>query len=186
MTRTATLPSPDLSDGVVSLRVPRESDLDEIVAACQDAEMSRWTRLPSPYDEEAGRGFLTRQEQNRQAGTDLVVLFFELGGERPFAGEVGLHNLADGDAGIGYWTSPWARGRGLTTRAVRMYTRWAFAELSLERIDWAAMVGNEASRRVAEKSGFHIAGTLRNVQANAAGRADMWIGDLLPSDDRQT
>ena len=172
----------DLTDGGLLLRVPRDDDLQEIVAACQDPEMSRWTRLPFPYGDEAGRAFLAMQEQRRTAGTDLVVLAFEVGAERPFVGEMGLHNIAHGDAGIGYWTAPWARERGLTTQALRLFTRWAFDTLQLERIEWAAMVGNPASRRVAEKAGFRVSGTMRHVLASSAGRSDMWVGDLLSDD----
>lgn len=182
MTVPYALPSPDLDDGVISLRVPAESDLADLVDACQDLEMTRWTRLPSPYTEESGRAFLQMQQEKRVAGTDLVVFVFAPGADRPFVGEIGLHNISDGDAGIGYWTAPWARGRGLTTRAVRLFTQWAFAGLDLERIEWAAIVGNDASLRVAEKVGFRVAGTVRNVLANNAGRTDMWVGDLLADD----
>ena len=40
--------------------------------------------------------------------------------------------------------------------------RWGFRERGLQRIEWLAFVGNEASRRVAEKAGFRSEGTCRS------------------------
>ena len=182
MTDPRPLPCPTLTDGVVSLRVPARADVPEIVAACDDPEMARWTRLPSPYTHADAVAFVDLQDAHRAAGTDLVVLVFDAAASRPFVGEVGLHGISDGDAEIGYWTAAWARGRGLTTRAVRLLVEWGIAELGLERVEWAGIVGNEASRRVAEKVGFQVVGTLRAVTLQPGRRAHLWVGDLLPAD----
>ena len=40
---------PALSDGTVRLRVPERRDVDPIHAACQDADIIRFTRVPYPY-----------------------------------------------------------------------------------------------------------------------------------------
>ena len=61
---------------------------------------------------------------------------------------------------VGFWMAPWARGRGIMTDAVRLVCRWGFADLGLGRIEWWANVGNDASRRVAEKVGFTMEGTV--------------------------
>ncbi len=51
-------------------------------------------------------------------------------------------------AEIGFWLLPEARGRGVATRAVCVFCRWAFAELALARIQASADVDNPASQRV--------------------------------------
>ena len=80
---------------------------------------------------------------------------------------------------IGFWTAPWARGRGVMTAAARLVCRWGFDELGLERIEWWANVGNDASRRVAEKLGFTMEGTCRRRLLHRGERVDGWVGGLL-------
>jgi RimJ/RimL family protein N-acetyltransferase len=47
------------------------------------------------------------------------------------------------------------------------------------RIDWHAKVGNDGSRRIAEKLGFTMEGMLRQWQVNKGERRDTWVGGLL-------
>jgi RimJ/RimL family protein N-acetyltransferase len=56
-----------------------------------------------------------------------------------------------------YWLARWGRGRGVATNAVIVLTAWAFKTLALEKIILKTMVGNDASRRVAERAGFQAA-----------------------------
>ena len=102
-------------------------------------------------------------------------------------GLVGLHGIdlggePGGVAEIGYWMSPSGRGRGLMTRAVRLVSAWAVDELHLTRITWFAIVGNDASRRVAEANGYVVEGLLRRGEARRGERLDHWIGGLLAED----
>jgi RimJ/RimL family protein N-acetyltransferase len=75
--------------------------------------------------------------------------------------------------------APHARGRGVMTQAVQAVCRWAFEACQRERIEWYAEVGNEGSRRVAEKAGFTVEGVLRSRLVHHDGRVDAWIGSLL-------
>ena len=75
-------------------------------------------------------------------------------------------------AHIGYWISEEFANRGYTTRAVMALTEFAFKELALHRIEINIRPENEASKKVAEKSGYvyeglrprylHIAGDWRD------------------------
>ncbi len=81
-----------------------------------------------------------------------------------------------------YCCSPWARGPRLDDGGGRRLCELGFAELGLERIEWRAVVGNEASRRVAEKVGFTVEGTRRRIRHGGDGRVDSWVGSLFPED----
>jgi RimJ/RimL family protein N-acetyltransferase len=59
---------------------------------------------------------------------------------------------------------------------------WGFTELGLGRIEWQAYVENAASRRVAEKVGFHIEGLVRQRLVQRGVRRDAYIGSLLPGE----
>jgi RimJ/RimL family protein N-acetyltransferase len=85
-------------------------------------------------------------------------------------------------ADIGFWTAPHARGRGIMTGAVRIVARHAFDAFGVQRREWHANVGNLASRRVPEKTGFTIEGTLRRGLDPRGTRVDGWIGSLLPGE----
>ncbi|HEX2143565.1 MAG TPA: GNAT family N-acetyltransferase [Glycomyces sp.] len=162
------------------LRPLRESDLDDLTASCADPETERWTTVPRRYTRAHAEVWWRICRERWDRGDS--VLFVLADGEDRFSGAVEL-GLGDvGEAELGYYCSPWARGRGWMTAAAARLCRLGFEELGLERIDWRAVVGNEASRRVAEKVGFVVEGTRRGVRHGEDGRLDSWVGSLFPDD----
>jgi peptidyl-dipeptidase Dcp len=166
----------ELTDGVVRLRVPTASDVDRITALCQDPAVQEWTLVPSPYVRADAEGYVADvvapgwadgSQLNwavRDAGTDLLV------------GMVGLARRSDGSAEIGYWLDPAARGRGIMSRAVALVVATGFDRLGLARIRWRAYVGNEASRRLAERAGFRVTGEQTGDQRGVP--RPEWVGVL--------
>ena len=59
---------------------------------------------------------------------------------------------------IGYWIDQAYANRGLTTRAVKLLTKYGMEELRLHRIEIALRPENGASKRVAEKAGYLFEG----------------------------
>jgi RimJ/RimL family protein N-acetyltransferase len=97
-------------------------------------------------------------------------------------GSVGLHDIADGAAEIGYWCAADCRGQGLMTEAVAAVSAWGFEALGLQRIAWYAGVGNWASRRVAERCGYTIEGVLPLGMEQRGTHIDCWVGGRRASD----
>ena len=66
---------------------------------------------------------------------------------------------------MGYWAHPAARGRGVTSSAVRTAADWCLSSppngLGLRQLYLLAAAGNSASQRVAEHAGFTYVGTER-------------------------
>ncbi|MDQ1625080.1 MAG: hypothetical protein QOJ49_578, partial [Actinomycetota bacterium] len=54
--------------------------------------------------------------------------------------------------------------------------------LGLGRVEWLAHVGNDASRRVAEKVGFVYEGMQRAKCHQRGVRYDAWVAGLLPGE----
>jgi len=158
------------SDGVISLRPWSEADVDEMVACLDgDEEISRWLeQIPQPYTAADAQAFLGRTDE-----TTFAVVDAEDGG---VLGGIGVKwNDAHDVAEIGYWARLEARGRGVTTRALKLASRLAF-EAGAARVQLRADVENVSSRRVAEKAGFTAEGVLREAHWNPRlGRRQSWV-----------
>ena len=170
-----------LADDRVLLRPPDPDDAIAVESACQDAELQRWIAVPVPYAREHADGWITGAPALWAADGELRFALADPA-DGSFAGAMSLHAREDGMREIGFWTAPWARGRGLTTAGARLVCRWSFGTLALRRIEWLAAVGNVASRRVAEKAGFGFEGTLRGRLVHRGEVRDAWIAGLLPAD----
>jgi RimJ/RimL family protein N-acetyltransferase len=88
---------------------------------------------------------------------------------------------------IGYWCARRARGRGVTTHALRLLYGCGFEELTLERLELITDPENLASQRVAERVGFQREGILRSHMPHPDGRRrdsvtfSLLPGELVPS-----
>src|ERR1022692_4169981 len=81
--------------------------------------------------------------------------------------------LADGTADVAYWTVPAARGKDVCPRAVDAMASWAFELAGFHRLDLEHAMGNTASCRVAEKTGFAVEGVRRSAWLLTDGRHDV-------------
>src|SRR5438034_9667716 len=102
----------ELSDGMLVLRPWRLDDVPRVTAICQDLEISRWTSVPSPYEEEHARTWIEQTirdwDDHRHAAfavTDAVT------GE--VIGAIGLrfHEDCAVQASGGSWVAKEAHGR---------------------------------------------------------------------------
>ena len=77
--------------------------------------------------------------------------------------------LPDSEGEIGYWIGVPYWGRGLIPEAVRELMRYGFENLKLNKIWCGYFDGNEKSKRVQEKCGFHYHHTAYNVPCAIEG-----------------
>lgn len=172
----------ELETGAAGLRLRplQEQDLDDLTAACADELTQRWVDLPRDYTRADADWWFDASRQRWDRGS--TVLFALADDSDRYCGSVELMLGAPGEAELAYFCAPWARGRGWMTEAAGRLCRLGFEELGLERIEWRAVVGNEASRRVAEKIGFTVEGVRRRIRHGADGRLDSWFGSLFPEE----
>jgi RimJ/RimL family protein N-acetyltransferase len=164
----------ELSDGVVTLREWREDDARVVHEACQDAEIQRWMPvIPRPYTMDDALAFV--RGETRLGPHQYAV---EMDGS--VVASVGLRLGEFQKAEVGYWCAPWARGRGIVTRAAGLLCSYAFSELGIERMQLTADPSNVGSQRVAEKLGFRREGVLRSYLRHPDGtRRDAVMYSLL-------
>ncbi len=167
----------------ISLRPAEERDIEAIYQSCRDEETLRWTTLPLDYPREKAEGFVSEYAPGwwtRGEGAAWVIA----DSDDNYVGQLDLR-IDPRDkavADVGFITAPHARGRGYMTAAVRAAVSFGFQELKLQRIEWRAHVGNDASRRVAEKVGFQFEGILRKGCPQRGERHDGWLSAIVAQD----
>ena len=174
------LPAEPLTDGPTALRPWRDCDVPALVAACQDPEISRWTRVPSPYGEADARLYMLQRHDGLLAGT-VAPFAIVRADDQLLLGSVSLMRFAweHKRCEVGYWLARGARGEAHATRAVGLICSWGFAELGLERVGLLAATGNLPSQQVAKRAGFSREAVLRSYFPGNQGRQDMVSFALL-------
>jgi RimJ/RimL family protein N-acetyltransferase len=170
---------PLLSDGVITLRVHRPSDIPRLLEQCRDPETVRWTTVPSPYAEHEAADYIGRVAERWLRDQEFG---FAIEHEGRYCGGIALRPRGPAVAELGYTLHPDARGLGLTDRAMRLVLRWAFDELGVRTALWQAFVGNWASRRIAWRLGFRLEGTLRDVTDQRGELRSDWVATLRSTD----
>ncbi len=145
----------------LDLRVPTLDDVPRIVQVCQDPEIQRFTRVPSPYTEEDGRAFVAFAAAGAEEATGLHLVVVDTDTDRVI-GAVGVGiDRRDASGEIGYWVAPEARRRGVAVAACRTLLTHAFEVLGLGYVALWAAAANPASNAVATRLGFTHEGTAR-------------------------
>ncbi|MEU0413050.1 GNAT family N-acetyltransferase [Streptomyces griseorubiginosus] len=167
-------PSLPTGDGLL-LRPWRGEDASAVHAAFQDPAMRQWHVRAADSVEEVG-GWIEEWvgAWGRETNAQWAVVD---SGSGLLLGRVALReiHLADGQAEMAYWTTAGARGRGVAARATATLARWALDDIGFHRLELLHAVRNEASCRVAAKTGFALEGTKRSALLHPDGWHDMHL-----------
>ncbi len=147
----------------------------------QHPEALRWTRAPSPYRERDAEAWLAGLDTQMRRGDALPLAVVD-SADGELLASIDLRMRGEGRAEFGYVVADWAQRRGVGTRALRLYSRWAFETLGLERLELLVQPDNDASLALARRAGFTSEGLLRSHSVVRAERRDMVMLSLLPAD----
>jgi RimJ/RimL family protein N-acetyltransferase len=172
---------PVLTGVKVRLRPWTAGDAGFVFAACQEAEIQRWTTVPSPYSHDDAVGYVTTFAPQAWEQGEAVFAIVDLATGEP-VGSIGAHGVPDGVAHVGYWIAAGARGRGLARDALRTLARWCLREAGVARVELVVDPANTGSLRVAGAAGFTAEGTLRQRLVVRGRRIDVVMYSLLPDD----
>jgi RimJ/RimL family protein N-acetyltransferase len=161
-------------DGL-ALRPWRAGDAPAVHAAFQDPLMHQWHIRAADSEEEVA-GWIEEWQAawGEERGAQWAVVDAE---SDVLVGRVALRDilLGDGVAEVAYWTTAAARGRGVAARATTALARWALDAIGFHRLELMHSVGNQASCRVATKTGFALEGTKRSALLHRDGWHDMHL-----------
>jgi RimJ/RimL family protein N-acetyltransferase len=183
--RTTWWPVPELVGERVRLRPHTDADLPRIAEACADPLSRRWLPgLPHPYTEHDAQEFVLGCRLGESLGRNVTWAVTARTDDRLLANVsvFGLDDPLNPTGGeIGYWAHPDARGRGVVGEAVDLVVAHAFTPadaggLGRHRLQVGASRGNAASRRVAERAGFGVAGRFHQACVVGVG-ADRTLDD---------
>ena len=153
----------------LDLRPPRTGDGALLLPALQESlpQLRRFlASLPWVAGEqtaESAERWCRNAQANFLARKDLPFLIFERG-SGALVGACGLHRTVfeTPKTEVGYWVRSSRAGQGFVTEAVHGLCGYAFTHLKAVRVELAVDEENVASRRVADRCGFQLEGTLRS------------------------
>ena len=166
----------DIDGDGVRLRGYRAGDVDDVVAGYGDPQAQRFMPLvPRPFTRLHGEWYVHEAAPAAIAEGGAAYAIADPETDRLLGG-IGINQTqptrAQGE--IGYWVSPWARGRGVATAAVRALSEHAF-RTGTARLELLTHWENAPSQRVALAAGYQREGVRRGALPNRDGGHD----DLL-------
>ena len=158
-----------LTDGVIALRPTTPADVDGWAEQELDELTVRWGFDAAPPPREAIEAVPRRAGLEWLVGNCARMTIEDVASGR-FAGSVQLRTTGPpGVGGVGYVVHPAFRGRGYTTRALRLLSRWAFEAAGFARLELGAKTGNVASQKAAVAAGFEPDGVRAQRLRNPDG-----------------
>ncbi len=132
---------------------PKHADAMQRCAA--DPKVSATSDLLHPYPDGEAMRYIAKATQLPSLHAFAILV------DGAFGGVVSLHHVdhKGGIAQLQYWVAVPMWGRGTATAAARLAVRYAY-ELGLRRLRSRCLETNAASRRVLEKLGFEVCGSL--------------------------
>lgn len=179
-------PFTKLTDGIITLRPYEFGDEELLHQAVQDSlpELSPWMSWATPkYSRDTARNFIAIVRAEWSHGSLYSFAVIE-NHTQHFLGGCGLSHIHPiyKFCNLGYWIKTSHHGHEYAGRAARLAAHFAFEKVKLIRAEIVIAVGNEASKRVAEKIGAHYEGILLNRMTVGGNIHDAYMFSLLPSD----
>ena len=164
----------------VTLRPWRKGDEDALARYADNPNIAANLRdvFPWPYSRRDAVSFV--EHCVRQEGRGQLARAIEVDGAA--VGSISLTLGSDvyrRSAELGYWLGEPFWGRGIMTAAVTAMCREGFHTWDIVRIHAEPFARNAASRRVLEKAGFTLEGTLRQSVYKNGEMLDSCIYALL-------
>jgi RimJ/RimL family protein N-acetyltransferase len=175
-----------LTDGVICLRPFEFGEENDLRKAVQESipELEPWMSWANEkYTNETALNFITLTRAYWTNGS-LYAFAITDAQTNTIIGGCSLSHIHPvyHFCNLGYWVRASRHGEGIAGRATQLAARFAFEKIKLIRTEIVIAVGNEPSKRVAEKVGAHYEGILLNRMVVGTQVHDARMFSLLPSD----
>jgi ribosomal-protein-alanine N-acetyltransferase len=171
-----------LEGSLVRLRPIEASDAHAAYPMLLDQKVLEWLLWDGPKSEEELLSTY-KQWENDGGKIDDCSFAIESIDRAGIIGSIALRFPEHKEqADIGYWLGAQFWNNGYMTDALQLICRFGFEHLGITRIYAPIFKGNIRSRRVLEKNGFCLDGTLRSHLLKNKQWRDVWFMSLIRSD----
>ena len=175
-----------LTDNVVTLRPFEFGEENELHKAVQESltELKPWMSWANEgYTSDVAANFIaiTRAQWSNGGMYAFAITDAQSG---KFLGGCSLSHIHPVYyfCNLGYWVRTSRHGEGIAGRATKLAAQFAFEKVKLIRAEIVIALGNEPSKRVAEKIGAHYEGILLNRMVVGKDVYDAHMYSLVPAD----
>lgn len=161
----------------IALTELRRDDAAAVAEYCSEPVFEPFMSTPWPYTLADAAAFVGEYAPTawRQGSEWTWAIRDEAVG--PLLGVIGLR-LPSGM--LGYWLGAPHRGRQIMSVAVSAVAAVAFERTDLERVSWEAHIGNVASLRTVQRSGFAYTGEAPSAILGRDGKTvPCWTAELV-------
>jgi RimJ/RimL family protein N-acetyltransferase len=167
-----------ISFGEFCIRSYEYSDLEALVKYANNPNISKLLRdkFPFPYTKTDAESWLIH------ACNQEIETNFAIANEKELIGAIGINLQEDVNrfsAEIGYWIGEPFWGKGITTKALKIFSDFAFRNFGLNRIYAHVFEGNVASEKVLLKAGYKKEATLQKAVFKEEKFLDQYIYAIL-------
>jgi len=143
------------------LRPFRKGDARAITENINNKKIYRNTlHIPYPYTLKDANEWLAKTlKEAKKKKPSKVNFAIDINGE--VIGSVSLEKIEGHKSEIGYWLAEKFWGRGITTEAVKMVTKFGFNRLRLKRIYAKVFPFNKTSMQILRRNGYKFEGIIR-------------------------
>lgn len=176
----------EIADDIILLRPFRFNDAEETLDAVREslADLNSWMSWAhDDYSIQEAKEFIRVTRARWEEGS-LFAFAITDAKSGSILGGCSLSHLHPVYhlCNLGYWVRTSRRGMGVAVRATKLAARYAFEKVGLIRVEIVMAIANSASWRVAEKSGAHYEGILRNRMVVGRDVYDAHMYSLVPQD----
>lgn len=153
-------------------------DVDSLVKYANNIAVSKFLRdsFPFPYTRDDAEKWI------EFASTSKNLFSFAIADEKELIGGIGAVPYEDVHrytAEVGFWLGEQHWNKGILSEALKFFCNYLFTEYNFNRLTANVFEGNPASRRVLEKTGFILEGTLKKSVFKQNKFLDQYIYGLL-------
>jgi [ribosomal protein S5]-alanine N-acetyltransferase len=157
------------------------NDADAIVKNANNIEVSKYMRdsFPYPYAKENAVQWINFVKKN------YSNLSFAISDESEVIGGIGAVPQTDVhrfSAEVGFWLGQLHWNKGIISKALPVFCNYLFTNFNFNRLFANVFEGNEASKKVLEKTGFVLEGAMRKSVFKGNKFVDHHIYGLLKED----
>jgi RimJ/RimL family protein N-acetyltransferase len=168
-----------LSDPSITLRPPEPGDAERLFPLIYRTRVTDTLVWDGPASLPDYEEALSQRRRGTLEGKDHYFVIVEMSTGAPM-GTASLRPYPDGHRGdIGLWIGEPFHGKGYGTRVIGLLIGYGFGVLNLRKIEGTVFVGNRASRRIFEKNGFRLEGTIRMAVVKRGVGVDEWLFGIL-------